>query len=196
MAGAPKALTFHANDALLQLVQQPIQCCVVGHLEGMGLTGVRGNQLQFPLSLSLVKCISHLHRGPGSVGWNRGGWLVPKPRGLYRPRESTEPCHLAFRARYHPLPSFLVPCSPHHTLWAPVLPIYMCFPEYTRPLLTSAHTAPSARRTLPTSPCPRPAIPVCPLRLSSAPSPSGPLPRCPSCGFLECPLLSSSLLGK
>lgn len=196
MAGVPRPFTFHANNALLQLVQQPIQCCVVGHLEGMGLTGVRGNQLQFPLSLIVLKCISHLHRGPESIGWNCGGWLVPKPRGLYRPKESTDPCHLAFRALYHLPPSFLVPRSSHHTLWAPVLPICMCFPEHTRPLLTSAHTVPSARRTLPTSPCPRPATLVCPLRLSSAPSPSRPPPRCPSCGLLECPLLSSSLLGK
>lgn len=40
VAEAPGALTFHGNDALLQLAHQPTQCRVVGHLEGMGLTGV------------------------------------------------------------------------------------------------------------------------------------------------------------
>lgn len=62
------ALTFHVDDALLQLAQQPIQSHVVGHLEGVGLLGVGGNQLQFSVSLSLLECIAHLvRRRPQSV---------------------------------------------------------------------------------------------------------------------------------
>lgn len=65
------SLTFHANDALLQSVQQPIQSRVVGHLEGMILIRVRGDQLQLIVRFTFIKCFSHLHRGPRSVGQHR-----------------------------------------------------------------------------------------------------------------------------
>lgn len=64
----PWSLTFHANDALLQFVQQPIQSHVVGHLEGMILIRIRSDQLQLMVCFTFIKCFSHLHRGPRSVG--------------------------------------------------------------------------------------------------------------------------------
>ena len=67
----PWSLTFHANDALLQFAQQPIQSHVVGHLEGMILIGVRGDQLQLMVRFTFIKCFSHLRRGPRSVGQHR-----------------------------------------------------------------------------------------------------------------------------
>ena len=72
----PWSLTFHANDALLQFVQQSIQSHVVGHLEGVILIGVRGDQLQLMVCFTFIKCFSHLHRGPRSMGehreWSQG----------------------------------------------------------------------------------------------------------------------------
>ena len=65
------SLNFHANDALLQSAQQPIQSHVVGHLEGMILIRVRGDQLQLIVCFTFIKCFSNLHRGPRSVGQHR-----------------------------------------------------------------------------------------------------------------------------
>lgn len=63
----PEALTFHANNLLLQFLKETIQCHIIGHLEGMGLIRVRGNQSQFLVSLGAIKCASHLCRSPGSL---------------------------------------------------------------------------------------------------------------------------------